>query len=74
MSRRATENETVCAAFRKLLTKGFYAHDEDGVILDAEETAAMLKVTKAWRGDLWKAFRDLEDRLCPVKAFEEGRA
>lgn len=66
--RRLTANEVVCAQFRKLLTEGFYAVDEDGVI--EESPAGDLARTKPWRGEVWKAFRELEDRLCPVAKFE----
>lgn len=71
MSRRPTANETVCADFRRLLTTGFYLVDDLGEIRTDE---LALNASKPWRGELWKAFRQLEDRLCPVKAFEEGRA
>lgn len=69
--RRRTPNEIVCAGFRELLTQGFYTVDQEGEI--NEHDSAAIAATKEWRGDLWKAFRDLEDRLCPVAAFEAGR-
>lgn len=68
--RRRTSNEVVCDDFRKLLTEGFYTIDENGEIDTPEEHEAALAATKPWRSDLWKAFRALEDRLCPVRAFE----
>ncbi len=70
MSRRPSQNEIACDAFRLLLTEGFYTIDEDGEIDTPAERDAALASTKPWRGDLWKAFRDLEDRLCPVRKFE----
>lgn len=73
-NRRPTSNEIVCQAFRTLLVHGFYVVDEDGVVLDGIAHDALLLATKPWRGELWRKFRELEDRLCPVKAFEEGRA
>lgn len=70
MGRRPTENERLCDAFRKLMTDGFYTIDADGEIDTPVEHEAALSATKPWRGDLWKAFRALEDRLCPVRKFE----
>lgn len=51
--------------FKKLLTQDFYAVDEDGVILEDVAHAEVLQATKPWRGDLWKAFRRLEERIWP---------
>jgi hypothetical protein len=73
MGRRPTSNEIACAEFRKLLTEGFYAIDADGVILEDDEAEFALVSSKPWRGDLWKAFRALEQRLCPVAAMESAR-
>lgn len=61
-------NAALCSEFRKLLTEGFYTIDEDGVILEGISRDADLAATKPWRGELWKRFRELEDRLCPVQA------
>lgn len=58
-------NREVVAEFRALLTEGFYAVTVDGEILEGEDHTTMLASTKAWRGELWKAFRELENRLCP---------
>ena len=68
--RRPTENEVACDAFRALLTSGFYTVDQDGEIDTPEIRQAALAASKPWRADLWKAFRALEDRLCPVRKFE----
>ena len=57
-------------AFRRLITEGFYTIDEDGEIDTPKELEAALSSTKPWRNDIWKAFRDLEDRLCQVMKFE----
>lgn len=71
MLRRMTENEKAADAFRLLLTEGFYVTDDDGRIHESGPAYdAGLAQTKAWRGEVWKAFRDLEDRLCPVRKFE----
>jgi len=61
MTKRPT-NAELCAAFRTLLTEGFYVGDVDGIPSSKSHT---LTATKPWRGDLWKAFRELEKRLCP---------
>jgi len=70
VSRRPTANEVLCANFRQMLTDGFYAIDENGEIDVPDVRARSLASTKPWRNDLWRAFRELEDRLCPVKKFE----
>ena len=57
----AKTNRDLCAEFRALLTTGF--HTEPGI-----EPDEALRLTKPWRNELWKAFRELEDRLCPVDA------
>jgi len=59
-------NSELCAAFRALLTTGFYA---DAAVPPDEA----LRITKPWRGDIWKAFREIEDRLCPVQAMEREK-
>lgn len=50
-------NEQVCEEFRALLTEGAKVH------FDAD----MLEKTKGYRGDIWKAFREIEDRMLPLK-------
>lgn len=76
MSRRASTNEELCDTFRALLTTDFYVTTAQGEVLDGEQPARTkaLADTKAWRGDVWKAFRQLEDALCPVRAFEREQA
>jgi hypothetical protein len=69
--RRPTPNEEACDQFRALLTDGFFTVDEHGEIDTPLEREAALTATKPWRGDVWKAFRALEDRLCPVRKFEK---
>ncbi len=65
MAARPT-NPELCEAFRDLLTRGFYGVNEDGEVLDADKT--LLAATKPWRGELWTAFLELEERLCPPQA------
>ncbi|PZU95538.1 MAG: hypothetical protein DI527_00585 [Chelatococcus sp.] len=62
-------NAELCTAFRELMTDGFR------VPRDADRDAA-LALTKPWRGDLWRAFREIEERLCPqpgAQYDEEGQ-
>lgn len=68
-------NEALCDAFRDLLTTGFYTTDVDGEVHDAQDDPQLvedLRATKAWRGQVWKAFKEMEDRLCPVRKFERS--
>lgn len=60
-------NRQLCAEFRALLTTGFYA--SPGV-----DPGEALAITKPWRNDLWRAFRELEDRLCPLEALAREKA
>lgn len=50
-------NQEVCESFRALLTNGFKCDEIDH--------HHGLQITKEWRNELWKAFREIEDRLCP---------
>lgn len=59
-------NRDLCAEFRALLTTGFYA--TEGV-----EPDEALTITKPWRGDLWRAFHEIEARLCPLDALERKK-
>lgn len=59
-------NREICAAFRELLTTGFYADPS----VNPDEA---LRITKPWRGEIWKAFREIEDRLCPLEALDRER-
>lgn len=74
---RTTPNEVKCRKFRELLTKGFYVVGPDGVIYEFGSQAPIYElgigITKDWRNEIWKAFQEIEDDLCPVKKFEEGR-
>ncbi|AXQ68256.1 hypothetical protein HOT99_gp052 [Caulobacter phage CcrBL10] len=76
MTRPLNATEVLCDAFRDLLTKGFYVTDEHGEIHgpDTPLGDAALAATKAWRGDLWKAFRPIDDSMCPVRVHEREAA
>lgn len=66
-------NRVIVAEFRQLLTEGFYAIASDtGEILEGDEKQSALAATKPWRGELWKAFREIEDRLCPQPSPKGG--
>lgn len=65
-------NADLCVGFRDLLTDGFYVVNSDGQVFDSvvdPERERGLQETKRWRGEVWKAFRELEDRLCPTQKF-----
>lgn len=76
MTRPANPSEVMCDAFRDLLTKGFYVTDENGEVHGPGTPLgdAALAATKAWRADLWKAFRAIDDSMCPVRVFEREAA
>lgn len=63
-------NSELCAEFRTLLTEGF---DTNAAMVGTEMLTitkeAGLAITKAWRNELWKAFREIEDRLDPLAAL-----
>jgi hypothetical protein len=63
-------NTDLVEDFRRLLTEDFYAVDADGVVLDDNDIRAVLAETKPWRNELWRAFREIADRLDPVAKFE----
>lgn len=60
-------NPALVARFRELLTAGFYVIDEKGRRHNAgdPDMKQALADTKAWRADVWRAFREIDDRLCP---------
>lgn len=62
MANRPT-NQELAASFRTLLTDG--AKDK--------LTPEVLEATKPWRNELWRAFREIEDRLDPIGAMDRER-
>lgn len=67
-------NRELCAAFRALLTHGFYIEDMEGEPhTQGEQHSRGLLATKAWRSDLWRAFRELERRLDPIGEMERDK-
>lgn len=64
MSTQRKTNQELCNEFRHMLTHGFYTEPTLWRQMDQREFA--LSVTKAWRNDLWKAFKEIERRLCPA--------
>lgn len=67
---RTTPSERMTDEFRDLMTHGFYITDPDtGEVLEGEELERILKMTKAWRGDLWRAFGPIETAVNPLKAY-----
>lgn len=73
LKRPRPTNQEICAAFRQLMTEGFYVVNGDGEINSAEQRKETLDTTKPWRNDIWKAFREIEDRLRPLEAMERKR-
>lgn len=67
-------NQELVKQFRELLTKGVYFTDDEGEIHTAgDQYDAGMAATKPWRNELWKAFRELEDRLDPIGAMDRER-
>ncbi|UTC29840.1 hypothetical protein BAJUN_02100 [Bajunvirus bajun] len=68
-------SEIMTDAFRDLMTHGFYITDPDtGEVLEGEERDRVLKMTKAWRNDMWRAFQPLDDGLNPIRALNRIKA
>lgn len=68
-------NQELAKQFRELLTKGFYIEDEEGEPhLSGDQHERGLRATKAWRNDLWRAFRAIEDRLDPLAELAREKA
>lgn len=59
-------NREICTEFRELLTTGFYADAS----INPDEA---LRITKPWRGEIWKAFREIEDRLCTLEVLTRSK-
>lgn len=56
------------------MTAGVYFTDDEGEIHTAgDQYDAGMAATKPWRNELWKAFRELEDRLDPIGAMDRER-
>lgn len=78
MSERPT-NVQLVASFRALLTTGATDAFTESVKkldrlgdgpLSAED---LLYSTKPWRAELWKAFNEIEERLCPLEVETRRR-
>lgn len=65
-------NKEICAEFRTLLTEKFHVNEAELTKKLPPRTMA-LAATKEWRNELWKAFREIEDRLCPLDAMSRKR-
>lgn len=67
-------NRVLCEQFRRLLTEGAveaFANVDipcSDLMNQSQQQAVMMDLTKSYRSALWKAFRELEDRLLPVDA------
>lgn len=70
-----TPSEDMCDEFRRLMTHGFYIVAPDtGEVLEGAERDRVLALTKAWRNDLWRAFRPIDEGMNPVRAIYAQRA
>ncbi len=68
-------NQELAKQFRELLTKGVYFTDDEGEIHTAgDQYDAGMAATKPWRNELWRAFRELEDRLDPLAELARTKA
>lgn len=68
-------NQELVKQFRELLTAGVYFTDDEGEIHTAgDQYDAGMAATKPWRNDLWRKFRELEDRLDPLAALARDKA
>lgn len=74
-SDRPTNPELV-ASFRALLTTEFRIEGElacSDLMNSEQERDEVLRVTKAWRAELWNAFHEIEARLCPLEVETRRR-
>lgn len=68
-------NQELCNEFRSLLTDGARKALD---VVDTNRQSAMFTVddlladTKPWRGELWKAFAEIERGLCHQPPEEES--
>ncbi len=65
-------NPELVAAFRALLTEGYFETDGDGVTRRGA-AARSINVTKPWRSKLWNLFNEIEERLCPLEVETRRR-
>lgn len=63
----AKSNRELVEEFTQLLTAGVYGPSN----IPPDE---FLAATKPWRADLWVAFREIADRLCPLDALAREKA
>lgn len=71
MSEDNRPNREIVKEFRTLLTAGFYVVTPFGEIMSDKLKAEHLTATKPWRNELWKAFGELERRLCPQPTMKQ---
>lgn len=72
-------NKQLCEEFRNLLTHGFDVNlvakeGRPGNLVEVDVTREIgLQLTREWRNKVWRAFRELEDRLCPLEALDREK-
>lgn len=59
-------NRELCEEFRFLLTGRAQDLLAQKKVDDSYESLDLMVLTKEWRNELWKAFREIEDRMCPT--------
>lgn len=71
MSSERPTNVQLVASFRALLTGGLKA----SLAKDTKfhNDADVIALTKPWRAELWNAFNEIEERLCPLEVETRRR-
>jgi len=74
VTKHRPSNSQLCINYRDALTRGFYVVDPiDGKShRDGDQHQAGLDATKEWRNTLWKQFKEIEERLCPLGVDKMG--
>lgn len=72
MPDKRPSNQELIESFRELLTDGFYTTNKHGEISNTKLDEQALRVTRQWRGDMWKKLNEMERRMCPMLFDENG--
>lgn len=72
-------NQELAERFRNLLTNGA-SGSFDSVAkqlslrhISGVDTELLLELTKPWRGEMWKLFSEIEDRLDPLRVERRNK-
>lgn len=66
-------NPELVASFRALLTGGATDAFAKANFHIMETPEDLMQLTKPWRAELWKAFNEIEERLCPLEVETRRR-